>query len=143
MYRLTVPAQRMSMIYSISNFASFYSIQVIQLQKIAPRMHKNSHFRAKKIEKIFWKGTAPSSDLFPSGKGGHPHVHHIPLPSAPSASGSLRLRVRPRRLGPRGDCHGSYGVLATPLNSTIIRRKYCLRGRRNLHSYLSYCFSCN
>jgi len=75
-------------------------------------MHQNSPFELKN-GKIFWGGgTAPV-------EGDTPSPHPTPL----SAFGASILGPSALDLGLRDDCHGSYGLLATPLlqRSTIIR----------------------
>ena len=84
---------------------SFHSLQVNQLHKIAPRMHQNSRFWAQKSKNFLGRGHSPLSDPSPGGQGDTPFPHPVPL--APRSSRLWRST--------RLDCHGSYGVLATPL----------------------------
>jgi len=72
-------------------------------------MHQNSPFELKN-RKIFWGGGIAQTP--PPVGTGYPHSPP-PRRLDPRAYGARPRRLR--RLGPRGDCHGTYGVLATPL----------------------------
>jgi len=69
-------------------------------------MHQNSPFELKN-RKIFWGGGTALSRPLPVGSG-TPLLISYPL----SAFGAS---ITALDLGLSGDCHGSYGLLATPL----------------------------
>jgi len=84
-------------------------------------MHQTSPFWAQKSKNFLGRGLYPLPRPLPRWGWGHPvptpHPswgwgHPIPTPHPPR-------RLRLRRLGCRGDCHGSYRVLATPLLKSV------------------------
>ena len=86
------------------------SVQVNQLQKNSTKDAPKLAFLSSKIEKFSGERAQTPPQTSPPAEG-----DPLPTPYPLSAFGASILAPTALDLGLRGDCQGSYGLLATPL----------------------------